>query len=53
MSILLHGLTASPSLGTEITSVIFHSHTNVLNLKELFLRDVVILDYNPSNFSLA
>lgn len=41
MDVLLHGLAASPSLGTEITSVLFPTRTNVLNLKELFFRDVV------------
>ena len=42
MGRLLYALPASPSLGTKITSAIFHTRANVLNLKELFIRDVTI-----------
>ena len=39
---LLHGFPVSPSLGTQVTSAIFHTRANVLDLKELFIRDVII-----------
>ena len=42
MGRLLHGFLASPSLGTQVASAIFHTRANVLNLKQLFIRDVII-----------
>ena len=42
MGRLLHGFLASPSLGTQVTSAIFHTRANVLDLKELFIGDVII-----------
>ena len=39
---LLNGFPASPSLGTQVTSATFHALANVLDLKELFIRDVII-----------
>ena len=39
---LLHGFPASPSLGTQVTSATFYALANVLDLKELFIRDVII-----------
>ena len=41
MGRLLHGFPASPSLGTQVTSATFHTRANVLDLKELFIRDVI------------
>ena len=42
MGRLLHGFPASPSLGTKVTSSMFHTRANVLDLKELFIRGVII-----------
>ena len=42
MGRLLHGFSASPSLGTQVTSVSFHARANVLDLKELFIRDAIM-----------
>ena len=42
MGRLLHGFPALPSLGTQVTSGIFRTRANVLDLKELFMRDVII-----------
>ena len=42
MGRLLHGFPASPSLGTKVTSEIFRTRANVLDLKELFITDVII-----------
>ena len=36
------GFPASPSLGTQVTSATFHALANVLDLKELFIRDAII-----------
>ena len=37
MGRLLHGFPASPSLGTQVTSAIFQTRANVLDLKEMFI----------------
>ena len=42
MGRLLHRFSASPSLGTQVTSVSFHARANVLDLKELFIRDAIM-----------
>ena len=42
MGRLLHGFPASPSLGTQVTSAIFQTRANVLDLKEMFIRDVIM-----------
>ena len=42
MGRLLHGFSASPSLGTQATSASFHARANVLDLKELFIRDAIM-----------
>ena len=44
MGRLLHGFPASPSLGTQVTSEIFRTRANVLDLKELFITDVIIAE---------
>ena len=42
MGRLLHGFSASPSLGTQVTSVSFHARAKVLDLKELLIRDAIM-----------
>ena len=42
MGRLLHGFPASPSLEIQVISATFHALANVLDLKELFIRDVII-----------
>ena len=42
MGRLLHGFPLSPSLGTQVTFEIFHKRVNVLDLKELLIKHVII-----------
>ena len=42
MGRLLHGFSALPSLGTQVTSASIHARANVLDLKKLFIRDAIM-----------